>query len=93
MTAASTNAPGDGPQAIAPSDEERRAGAYGPRHLQRVLGALHQDGLVVLRGVIDTAHVDALGAAMTADADRCIADPGQEFNHGVKCTSAEALCL
>lgn len=88
---ASTNAPGDGPQAIEPSDEERRAGAYGPRHLQRVLGALHQDGLVVLRGVIDTAHVDALDAAMTADADRCIADPGQEFNHGVKYMSDGAL--
>lgn len=75
----------DGPQAIAPSDKERQAGVYSPRNLQRVLGALHQDGLVVLENVIDKEHIDSLNAVMTADAEKYIADPKQEFNHNVKC--------
>lgn len=75
----------DGPQAIAPTDKERLAGVYSPRNLQRVLGALHQDGLVVLKNVIDKEHVDSLNAVMTAEAEERIADPEQQFNHNVKC--------
>lgn len=75
----------DGPHAIAPTDKERQAGVYSPRNLQRVLGALHQDGLVVLKDVIDKGHIDSLNAVMTADAEKRIADPKQEFNHNVKC--------
>ncbi|ROV94793.1 hypothetical protein VMCG_08841 [Cytospora schulzeri] len=74
----------DAPQAIAPSDKERQAGVYSPRNLQRVLGGLHRDGLVVLKDVIDVKHIDALNEAMCADAERWIADPEQEFNHNIK---------
>ncbi|KAG6360966.1 hypothetical protein INS49_012034 [Diaporthe citri] len=75
---------GDAPQAIAPSDKERSAGIYSPRNLQRVLSGLHQDGLVVLRGVIDLGHVDALNDAMCNEVEEKIADPTQVFNHDVK---------
>lgn len=76
---------GDAPQAIAPSDKERSAGVYSLRNLQRVLSGLHQDGLVVLRGVIDLSHVDALNHAMCNEVEEKIADPTQVFNHDVKC--------
>lgn len=75
----------DAPQAITPTDRERQAGVYSPRNLQRVLGALHRDGLVVLRDVIDKGHIDSLNAVMTEDAERRIHDPMQAFNHNVKC--------
>lgn len=75
----------DAPQAIAPTDKERQAGVYSARNLQRVLGALHQDGLVILRDVIDKGHIDALNATMCEDADRLLANPDQAFNHNVRC--------
>lgn len=81
----------DAPQGIAPSDKERQAGVYSPRNLQKVLGGLHRDGLVVLKGVIDVDHIDALNEAMCADAERWIADPEQEFNHDVKCEIRSVL--
>lgn len=76
---------GDAPQAITPTDKERIAGLYSPRNLQRVISGLHQDGLVVLRSVIDLSHVDALNDAMCKDAEKKIADPTQVFNHDIKC--------
>lgn len=76
---------GDAPQAIAPTDKERIAGLYSLRNLQRVISGLHQDGLVVLRSVIDLSHVDGLNDAMCKDAEKKIADPTQVFNHDIKC--------
>lgn len=75
----------DAPHAITPSDKERKAGLYSARNLQRVLGGLHRDGLVVLKDVIDVKLIDALNEVMCADAERLVADPKQEFNHNVKC--------
>lgn len=80
----------DAPQAITPTDKERSAGVYSPRNLQRVLSGLHQDGLVVLKGVIDVSHVDALNDAMCNEVEEKITDPTQVFNHDVKC---EALSI
>ncbi|CAN8105438.1 unnamed protein product [Discula destructiva] len=74
----------DAPQAIAPTAKERKAGVYSPRNLQTVLGALHRDGLVVLRDVIDKDHIDSLNAVMTRDAEKRIHDPTQAFNHNIK---------
>ncbi|ROV93440.1 hypothetical protein VPNG_09610 [Cytospora leucostoma] len=74
----------DAPQAIAPSEKERQAGVYSSRNLQSVLGGLHSDGLVVLKDVIDVKHIDALNEAMSAEAERLMADPKQGFNHNVK---------
>ena len=73
------------------SEEERRQGVYSPLSLTRVLEALNQDGVVVLRAVIDTEHIDALNEKMCEEAEARIADPDQEYNHGVKCMLARHL--
>ncbi|KAI3390445.1 hypothetical protein diail_9651, partial [Diaporthe ilicicola] len=74
----------DAPRAITPTNKERSAGGYSPYNLQQVLSGLHQDGLVVLKGVVDLSHVDALNDAMCEDAEMKIADPAQVFNHNLK---------
>lgn len=76
------------PQAIAPTEKEQVTGVYGARNLQKVLGALHQDGLVVLRGVIDPQHIDQLNEQMCTDAEERLADPNQPFNQNVKCETS-----
>lgn len=85
--------PEDAARVILLSAEEQKRGAYTPLTLTRVLEALHQDGLVVLRGVIDVEHVDALNTKMCRDADARLADTTQQFNHNVKCTSTLSSCL
>lgn len=72
-------------QGFAPSADEARNGRYSPEHLVRVLDAMNQDGVVLLKGVIPVDIIDKLNKEMCADADRRIADPSQEYNHGIKC--------
>ncbi|CAG9938664.1 unnamed protein product [Clonostachys rosea f. rosea IK726] len=76
--------PSYGPQAISMSEDERREGKYSFQTLSKALGALHQDGLVVLKGVIPVEMIDKLNAKMCQDADERISDPSQGYNHGVK---------
>ncbi|KAJ9497373.1 hypothetical protein H2202_007177 [Exophiala xenobiotica] len=71
-------------QTITLSDDERCKGKYSPLTLQKALEAMHQDGLVVLKGVIDVKHIDTLNGKMCADADKKRADPDQIYNHAVK---------
>ncbi|PSR85674.1 phytanoyl-dioxygenase family protein [Coniella lustricola] len=81
----------DAPQAVAPTAKERQAGVYSARNLQKALGALHQDGLVVLQGIIDKGHIDALNATMCEEASQRIADPKQAYNQNVKLTDPTHL--
>lgn len=74
----------DCPHAIVHDKNERSRGLYSPETLGKVLGALHQDGLVLLKNVIDIDHVDAINSSMCAEVDRITADPTQGYNHGVK---------
>ncbi|KAH8647358.1 phytanoyl-dioxygenase family protein [Xylariales sp. PMI_506] len=76
--------PKDRVQQILVSEEERKTGKYNPRTLAQALGALHQDGLVVLKDVIPVEVIDKLNIVMCAEADRRINDPCQEYNHGIK---------
>ncbi|KIW78222.1 hypothetical protein Z517_08055 [Fonsecaea pedrosoi CBS 271.37] len=71
-------------QVVTLSPDERRNGKYARATLQRALEAMHQDGLVVLKGVIDPAHIAAVNEKMCEDADRKRADPDQLYNHCVK---------
>lgn len=73
-------------QAIFMGDKERLEGKYNAKTLADALGALNQDGLVVLKNVIPVNVVDDLNAWMCQDADNKINDPAQAYNHGVKCT-------
>ncbi|TEA14407.1 Kanamycin B dioxygenase [Colletotrichum sidae] len=74
----------DDARVITMTDEERVSGLYAPRTLELALEAMHQDGFVVLRGVLDVDLVDKLNRRMIADAEEKLADPSQLYNHGIK---------
>lgn len=78
----------DSAQAIFLTDQERLDGKYSPETLSKVLGALHQDGLVVLKDVIPVDTIDKFNTWMCDDADRRIRDPSQKYNFGIKCEQA-----
>jgi hypothetical protein len=81
----------DAVRAVTMSDEERRDGKYSPVTLQKALEAMHQDGLVVLKDVIDVKHIEALNTKMCEDAEEKMARPDQVYNHEVKCTHSKEL--
>lgn len=82
-------------QGISMGEDERIAGKYNPETLAKILGAMNQDGLVVLKDIIPVQTIDQLNTWMCADAERRINDPSQEYNHGIRCVYQEYLrnCL
>jgi hypothetical protein len=76
---------------VALSDEERINGRYSDWSLQQALEAMHQDGLVVLKGVVDVDHIKALNERMSADAEKKRDDPNQVYNHLVRCKVPKCL--
>lgn len=75
-------------ESIQLTDEDRRECKYSHETLAKILGALNQDGLVVLKNVIPVDIIEKFNAKMCEDADRRISDPAQQYNHGVKCEFA-----
>ena len=75
----------DAPRTIFCSTDERHRGAYGPTNLQKALEGLHQDGLLVLKSVVDIAHVDHLRKVMSAETQSILQDPRRTgiYNQGV----------
>ncbi|KIW11460.1 hypothetical protein PV08_10760 [Exophiala spinifera] len=71
-------------QVVSMSDDERKKGKYSPLTLQKALEAMNQDGLVVLKNVVDTDHIATINERMCLDAEKKRVDPSQTFNHGVK---------
>ncbi|KAJ5708699.1 hypothetical protein N7488_008500 [Penicillium malachiteum] len=71
-------------RAVHLSDDERKKKRYSDLSLQRALEGMHQDGLVVLKGVVDLDHIEALNRQMSADAEKKRDDPSQIYNHAVK---------
>jgi hypothetical protein len=72
-------------KSIAMSDGERRNRKYSPETLVKVLNALTQDGLVVLKDAIPVEIIDEINDKMCGDTDARLNDPSQRFNHGIKC--------
>lgn len=74
-----------GPHSIHTSAEDKAANAYNPANLQRALEALHQDGLLVLRDVVDIGHVDHLRDVMSAETQSIMNDSPRAglYNQGV----------
>jgi hypothetical protein len=72
-------------KSITMSDEERRNRKYSPETLVKVLNALTQDGLVVLKDAIPVEIIDEINDKMCGDTDARLNDPSQRFNHGIKC--------
>lgn len=71
-------------QAFSLKEDERKEGKYSPETLARILGAMNQDGLVVLKDVIAVEQIEKLNAWMCEDAERRTRDPSQSYNHGIK---------
>lgn len=76
----------DNPRTIKLTATERRSDTYSPTNLQAALEGLHQDGLLVLKGVVDVNHVDHLRNVMSAEATSILHSPERagQYNQGVK---------
>lgn len=74
----------DAPRAIQHTPEEQAAQAYNSQNLQAALEGLHQDGLLVLKSVVDVSHIDNLRAAMNAETQTVLDHRAGLFNQGVK---------
>jgi len=76
----------NGPRTITPTLEELKASSYDAPNIEAALEALNQDGFVVLKRVVDVAHVDHLNSYMTKEADHLVKNNVKPFNQGVDCT-------
>jgi hypothetical protein len=76
----------DAPRTIIATPQELKASKYDSPNIQAALEALHQDGFVVLKSVVDVAHVDHINSFMTKEADALVTNNAKPFNQGVNCT-------
>src|SRR3569623_850087 len=65
---------------LAPSPEEIAAGALTPANLERARGAVNDDGMVVLEGSVEVAHLDVLKTRMLEDLKSILERPDAPFN-------------
>jgi hypothetical protein len=77
----------DAARIITPTLEELKTSTYNTPNIEAAMEALHQDGFVVLKNVVDVAHVDHINSYMTKEADEIIKNDAKPFNQGVKCWS------
>lgn len=75
----------DATRAINATSSELQNSKYSSSNIQKALEALNQDGLVVLKGVVDVQHVEKLNAFMTKEADELVKNKTKPFNQGVRC--------
>ena len=75
----------DAARLIIPTAEELQASRYESRNITSALEALHQDGFVVLKSVVDTEHVRKLNTVMSIEADHLLQNEIKPFNQGVEC--------
>lgn len=74
MASTQVSSGSNGPRTITPTLEELKALSYDTLNIEAVLEALSQDGFVVLKKVVDVAHVDHLNSFMAKRGRR----PGEE---------------
>jgi hypothetical protein len=86
MTVVTPSPAADAPREIKLSPGELKQGKFGIANIQAALEALHQDGFVVLKSVVDVAHVDHINSYMTKEADDLVKNKTKPFNQGVECT-------
>ncbi|OAP55488.1 hypothetical protein AYL99_10461 [Fonsecaea erecta] len=83
----------DGPRRVPLTEEDVRKGSYSAPALQMALEGLHQDGMVVLKGVVDPEHCDILHKHMSGDRDRILRERhagAKVYNQGVKSNILQA---
>lgn len=76
----------DAPRVIRATTLELKNSKYDTPNIQAALEALHQDGFLVLKSVVDVAHVDHINSFMTKEADELVKNNAKPFNQGVNCT-------
>jgi hypothetical protein len=81
----------DAPRSITPTVEELKASSYDTPNIEAALEALSQDGFVVLKSVVDKAHVEHLNSFMTKEADELLKNNVKPFNQGVNCEHKTSL--
>jgi hypothetical protein len=81
----------DAPRSITPTVEELKASSYDTPNIEAALEALSQDGFVVLKSVVDVAHVEHLNSFMTKEADELLKNNVKPFNQGVNCKHQQLL--
>jgi hypothetical protein len=75
----------DAAREITPTSDELKSSLYDSANIEAALVALHQDGFVVLKSVVDVAHVENLSKAMSKEADYLVKNKVKAFNQGVNC--------
>jgi hypothetical protein len=65
---------------LAPSPEEIAAGKLTAENLETARRAVNDDGMVVLEGIVDVAHLDLLKTRMLEDLKSILARPDAPFN-------------
>lgn len=75
----------DAPRTITATQLELKASRYDSPNIQAALEALNQDGFVVLKSVVDVAHIDHINSFMTKEADGLVKNNSKPFNQGVNC--------
>lgn len=75
----------DLPRYIHLTADERSRQAYSPANVQSALEGLYQDGLLILKGVVDVAHIDHLYRVMTSETKSIMEDGRRagKYNQGV----------
>lgn len=76
----------DSPRALYASVEEKLKRSYSSSSLQKALEGLHQDGLLVLKNVVNVEHVDHLRRVMSAETQEILHNSERQglYNQGVK---------
>lgn len=80
------------PGVVKLSDEERQSGKWSRDNMQRAVELMHRDGLLVVQGVVDTAHLELIRESMlkTAGEIREAKTKVSDFNHGVRSNFLQA---
>lgn len=84
-----SSAPADDVRRVSLSDRDRKSGTYSIQALQLALEGLHQDGVVILKDLVNTDFCDKLYDYMTADCEHVLETrhKGEStYNQGVKCS-------
>jgi hypothetical protein len=70
---------------IYPTTEELAVNHYEVKNITAALEALHQDGFVVLKSVVDISHVRNIDKFMSKEADHLLDTNAKPFNQGIDC--------
>ncbi|KAI1338371.1 phytanoyl-dioxygenase family protein [Xylariaceae sp. FL0016] len=85
-----SDAPANEPCLVIPTLDEKRREKYTNQNIRNALEALHQDGFVVLKSVVDSEHVRLLREYMAEEADELLRNNAKPFNQGVNSNILQA---